>query len=125
MIRTSFIIWALMLVTWCAMRYPAMRRARRQKTRVDRRSTLDISLLGLCTFGLVVMPIVWRLGIFDGFADRGQGIVLVILGTLTGIAFLWLFRRSHKDLGKNWSVTLDLKIMWLTVLKGFFHKHAY
>jgi protein-S-isoprenylcysteine O-methyltransferase Ste14 len=109
MIRTSFIIWALMLVTWCAMRYPAMRRARRQKTQVDRRSTLDISLLVTCTFGLVVMPIVWRLGIFDGFADRGQGIVLVILGTLTGIAFLWLFRRSHKDLGKNWSVTLEVR----------------
>ncbi|PLK71339.1 methyltransferase [Rhizobium sp. TH135] len=109
MIRTSFIIWALMLVTWCAMRYPAMRRARRQKTRVDRRSTLDISLLVTCTFGLVVMPIVWRLGIFDGFADRAQGIVLAILGTLTGIAFLWLFRRSHKDLGKNWSVTLEVR----------------
>lgn len=109
MIRTSFIIWALMLVTWCAMRYPAMRRARRQKTRIDRRSTLDISLLVTCTVGLVVMPIVWRLGIFDGFADRGQGIVLVILGTLTGIAFLWLFRRSHKDLGKNWSVTLEVR----------------
>lgn len=109
MIRTSFIIWALMLVTWCAMRYPAMRRARRQKTRVDRRSTLDISLLVTCTFGLVVMPIIWRLGIFDGFADRGQGIVLVILGGLTGIAFLWLFRRSHKDLGKNWSVTLEVR----------------
>ncbi|HWF84542.1 MAG TPA: undecaprenyl-phosphate glucose phosphotransferase [Vicinamibacterales bacterium] len=26
---------------------------------------------------------------------------------------------------ENWSVRLDLKIMWLTVLKGFFHKHAY
>jgi Undecaprenyl-phosphate glucose phosphotransferase len=26
---------------------------------------------------------------------------------------------------ENWSVRLDLKIMWLTVLKGFFQKHAY
>jgi Undecaprenyl-phosphate glucose phosphotransferase len=26
---------------------------------------------------------------------------------------------------ENWSVSLDLKIMWLTLLKGFFHKHAY
>ena len=26
---------------------------------------------------------------------------------------------------ENWSVRLDLKIMWLTLLKGFFHKHAY
>jgi len=26
---------------------------------------------------------------------------------------------------ENWSVRLDLKIMWLTIVKGFFHKHAY
>ena len=26
---------------------------------------------------------------------------------------------------ENWSVALDIKIMWLTVLKGFFQKHAY
>ena len=26
---------------------------------------------------------------------------------------------------ENWSLMLDLKIMWLTVIKGFFHKHAY
>jgi Undecaprenyl-phosphate glucose phosphotransferase len=26
---------------------------------------------------------------------------------------------------ENWSVRLDLKIMWLTLLRGFFQKHAY
>ncbi len=26
---------------------------------------------------------------------------------------------------EHWSVRLDLKIMWLTIVKGFFHKHAY
>jgi Undecaprenyl-phosphate glucose phosphotransferase len=26
---------------------------------------------------------------------------------------------------ENWSVRLDVKIMWLTLLHGFFHKHAY
>ncbi len=26
---------------------------------------------------------------------------------------------------ENWSVSLDLKIMWLTVVRGLFHKHAY
>lgn len=120
MTRISFILWALMLVTWCAMRYPAMRRARRQKTRVDRRSTLDISLLVLCTVGLVVLPILWRLHAFDGFADRGQGIIPLILGLLTGVAFLWLFRRSHKDLGKNWSVTLEVREGHQLVTQGVY-----
>lgn len=120
MTRVSFILWALMLVTWCAMRYPAMRRARRQKTRVDRRSTLDISLLVLCTVGLVVLPILWRLHAFNGFADRGQGIIPLILGLLSGIAFLWLFRRSHKDLGKNWSVTLEVREGHQLVTQGVY-----
>jgi exopolysaccharide biosynthesis polyprenyl glycosylphosphotransferase len=26
---------------------------------------------------------------------------------------------------KQWSLRLDLKIMWLTLLRGFFHEHAY
>jgi Undecaprenyl-phosphate glucose phosphotransferase len=26
---------------------------------------------------------------------------------------------------EHWSVSLDIKIMWLTLLRGFFHKHAY
>lgn len=26
---------------------------------------------------------------------------------------------------ENWSVRLDLKIIWLTLVRGFFHKHAY
>ena len=120
MTRVSFILWALMLVTWCATRYPAMRRARRQKTRVDRRSTLDISLLVLCTVGLVVLPILWRLHAFNGFADRGQGIIALILGLLSGIAFLWLFRRSHKDLGKNWSVTLEVREGHQLVTQGVY-----
>ncbi len=120
MTRVSFILWALMLVTWCAMRYPAMRRARRQKTRVDRRSTLDISLLVLCSVGLVVLPILWRLHAFDGFADRGQGLIPLVLGLVSGIAFLWLFRRSHKDLGKNWSVTLEVREGHQLVTQGVY-----
>ena len=26
---------------------------------------------------------------------------------------------------ENWSVALDFKILWLTIVRGFFHKHAY
>lgn len=109
MIRISFIVWGVMLLVWCAMRYPAMRRARRQKTRVDNRTTLDISLLTLCVFGLVVMPIAWRLDLVPDFADRTQSIGILLAGVVPGVVFLWLFRRSHKDLGRNWSVTLEVR----------------
>ena len=38
-----------------------------------------------------------------------------------------LEKRIEDDLYyiENWSVRLDMKIIWLTLLRGFFHKHAY
>lgn len=120
MIRLSFILWAIMLLAWCAMRYPAMRRARRQKTRVDKRTPVDITLLTLCGFGLALMPIVWRLGLLGGLGDRGQPLVAVVLGVAIAGAFLWLFRRSHKDLGTNWSVTLEVREGHRLVTQGVY-----
>lgn len=120
MTRLTFVLWALMLASWCAMRYPAMRRARRQKTAIDKRTALDMSLLGFCVLGLVVMPIAWRLGALQGIADRDQGPPLLIAGLLAGVAFLWLFRRSHKDLGKNWSVTLEVREGHQLVTQGVY-----
>jgi Undecaprenyl-phosphate glucose phosphotransferase len=57
-----------------------------------------------------------------------------VKGGLTGWAQVngWrgntsLEKRIEYDLYyiENWSVGLDLKIIWLTLLRGFFHKHAY
>lgn len=120
MVRVSFVIWALMLVSWCAMRYPAMRRARRQKTRVDNRTTLDISLLIACSIGLFLLPLIWRLGLFGDLGERSQSLFPVVIGALTGAAFLWLFRRSHKDLGANWSVTLEVREDHRLVTRGVY-----
>ena len=109
MITASFWIWLVIVLGWVAMRYPAMRRARKQKTKVDNRTPLDISLLILCFLGLFVVPLLWRLDVLGYLGDRGQPIVLIVAGLVTGIAFLWLFRRSHKDLGRNWSVSLEIR----------------
>jgi len=120
MIRLSFILWAIMLLAWCAMRYPAMRRARRQKTAVDKRTTLDITPLTLCGVGLALMPVLWRVGALGTFADRGQSIPVLALGLVAGCGFLWLFRRSHKDLGRNWSVTLEVREGHQLVTQGVY-----
>lgn len=120
MIRLSFILWAIMLLAWCAMRYPAMRRARRQKTAVDKRTTLDITLLTFCGVGLALMPVLWRVGALGTFADRGQSIPALALGLVAACGFLWLFRRSHKDLGRNWSVTLEVREGHQLVTQGVY-----
>jgi protein-S-isoprenylcysteine O-methyltransferase Ste14 len=105
----SFWVWLVFLIGWVALRWPAMRRARKLRTRDDRRDTLDIALLVDCIIGLAVLPVAWRLGLFQGVGDRPQGVVPLVLGIAAGAAFLWLFRRSHRDLGRNWSVSLELR----------------
>jgi protein-S-isoprenylcysteine O-methyltransferase Ste14 len=116
----SFWVWLAFLIGWVALRWPAMRRARRMRTRDDRRDRLDIALLVGCVIGLAVLPIAWRLGLFQGFGDRPQGIVPLILAIAAGAAFLWLFRRSHRDLGRNWSVSLELREGHKLVTRGVY-----
>lgn len=108
-IAVSFWVWLTFLAGWSALRYPAMRRARRQKTRDDRRDLLDTMLLVLCGAGLFLLPVAWRLGALGGFGDRTQGVAPFAAGIAAGIAFLWLFHRSHRDLGRNWSMGLEIR----------------
>lgn len=120
MITAAFWFWLAILLAWVAMRYPAMRRARKQKTQVDNRTALDLSLLGLCVLGLFVLPVLWRLGVMGDLGDRSQSLPVLLLGIASGIAFLWLFRRSHKDLGRNWSVTLEIREGHRLVTEGVY-----
>lgn len=91
MIGLSFLIWVAFMAAWAALRYPAMRRARKQKTARDNRTPLDIFLLTLCVVGLSVVPVLWRIGVFQDFADRPQSRFAIAAGVVTGIVFLWLF----------------------------------
>ncbi|MEL6921776.1 MAG: protein-S-isoprenylcysteine O-methyltransferase [Pseudomonadota bacterium] len=105
----AFAIWALMIVCFAALRYPAMRKARRQRTAGDHRDVRDISLLVFCVLGLFVVPLFWWFSGVLALLDFEPSVVRVVLGTACALAFLWLFRRSHKDLGKNWSVSLEVR----------------
>lgn len=46
--------------------------------------------------------------VFD-HANYPYSPVQFALGTLVFAFALWLFRRTHADLGRNWSVTLEIK----------------
>jgi protein-S-isoprenylcysteine O-methyltransferase Ste14 len=43
------------------------------------------------------------------FADYDLPEVVVWGGTIIGVAALWLFWRSHVDLGRNWSISLEMR----------------
>ncbi len=109
LILAAKIVWAIGVIGWYVIRLPFERKVKRERV-IDARDRLrELILLSCSTLGLGIVPLFWATShVFDG-ADYAYSPVQFALGTLTFIAALWLFRRTHKDLGKNWSVTLEIK----------------
>ncbi len=53
-------------------------------------------------------------------ADRAQPQACLALGAVAMAAGLWLFWRSHVDLGDNWSVTLEIDAKHRLVTRGVY-----
>lgn len=113
-------VWFAGLVGWYIIRRPFERRAR--KLRVSR-SLMDRQewiLLACMTIGLFFIPLANVLTGFPKSLDRPFYPAVAWLGLAILIAALWLFRRSHVDLGRNWSVTLKVREDHLLVKAGVY-----
>jgi protein-S-isoprenylcysteine O-methyltransferase Ste14 len=103
------IFFVCCVVGWWLIRFPHERRVRKNAITTNRRDSAEILLLGISLTGLGLIPIAY---VFTGFpASAGRPFVpaLAWLGIATGLLSLWLFWRTHKDLGRNWSVSLEVR----------------
>jgi protein-S-isoprenylcysteine O-methyltransferase Ste14 len=103
------LVWFAGLVGWSIIRYPFERKAKKIGVRMSLRDGRERSLLVLALLGLFVIPAIIVLSGFAAAFDRPFIPALAWLGVAAMIAALWLFRRSHADLGGNWSITLELR----------------
>jgi len=74
----------------------------------DRKGTLETVLLTLAWISFFV-PVAWMASPILDPADYPLHPVAFGAGVACFAAGLWLFHRSHADLGTNWSVTLQLR----------------
>jgi len=116
----SSLLFMAFLAVYLAIRGLFIRRARHAKA-VSRNSLVDRLLVLTMGLGQVVLPIVLvtRPGLL-AVADRAQPIACAVLGALVMGAGLWLFWRSHADLGDSWSVTLELNAQHRLVTRGVY-----
>ena len=85
-------------------------RENKQNTIIDNRKTAqENGLLFLVFLGMFVFPIIYIFTPWFNFANYALPGWANILGVLTFAIALWLFWRSHHDLGKNWSPTLQVR----------------
>ena len=104
---------------YLAIRGVFARRVRRSKavSQADLRDRLLILLVGL---GQVVLPCVCATQPWLAFADRAQPAACTVPGAIAMALGLWLFWRSHADLGESWSVTLELNADHRLVTRGVY-----
>lgn len=102
-------IWFAGLVGWYVIRQPFERRARKLGVRKSFMDWREWTLLAIAVLGLFLIPGAYVLTGIPASLDYPFIPALAWLALVPLCAALWLFRRSHVDLGRNWSVTLKVR----------------
>jgi protein-S-isoprenylcysteine O-methyltransferase Ste14 len=116
------LIWAFGCVAYYIIRYPHQRRSR--KTPVsDRRDRIrEQALMVISYSGLFVIPLIYVLTGEPKFADYAFHPIQAWIGTLVLAAGMALLRRTHRDLGRAWSITLEIRDQHILVTRGIYER---
>ena len=115
---SSFLFMAF-TAAYLTIRGVFIRRARGQD-KTDKGGARDRVLVALVGLGQLAPPLVFVWTHALDFADRAQPAACLPLGIVAMAAGLWLFWRSHVDLGDNWSVTLEIDAKHRLVTRGVY-----
>jgi protein-S-isoprenylcysteine O-methyltransferase Ste14 len=113
-------IWLAFAIAWFILRLWPERRSLKTPIRDSRRDAREITLLGISLSGLGIIPSIYLAVHFPRFADYTFSPVQAYLGIAVWVGTLWLFYRTHRDLGHNWSVSLDLRESHTLVTSGVY-----
>lgn len=76
---------------------------------VRRRDARELILLGVLGVGTMFLPLLYLFTPWLGFADYRLPTWAPWCGSVVMVAALWLFWKSHADLGENWSISLEIR----------------
>lgn len=99
----------MIMVGWYVIRFRYARRSRRTPVTRSARGRLETILLTISLTGLGIVPFIYVATGFPAFADYAFQPALAWLGLFFAIAALVMFRLTHKALGRNWSISLELR----------------
>lgn len=113
-------IWLVCVIAWWIIRYPYERRAKQAAVARTGRDAGEWILLAISLAGLGIVPILYVFTGFPRIADRAFVPALAWAGLVPSLASLWLFYRTHRELGRNWSVSLEVRDQHRLVTSGVY-----
>ncbi len=102
-------VWLAGLVAWYVIRFPYERKAKRTAVRRSLRDLREQLILLAGFAGLLFIPVVYVVTGFPQAAERPFSNAAAWAGIICLIGALWVFLRSHAELGRNWSISLELR----------------
>jgi protein-S-isoprenylcysteine O-methyltransferase Ste14 len=116
--RATMLLASVVMV---AIRAPHGQRSRGVKVAKNRKGPLETFLLTLA-WAAFFLALVWIVVPVFRFADYPLHPLPFTAGLACLTVGLWLFHRSHADLGTNWSITLQVREGHRLVTEGIYRR---
>jgi protein-S-isoprenylcysteine O-methyltransferase Ste14 len=117
--KFAFVVLA---VGWYLIRYEYARRSRRAPVARSARGPRETALLLISLTGLGIVPFAYVATGIPHFAAYPFHPLQAWLGILVAAASLVMFRLTHRALGRNWSVSLDVREGHQLITDGIYRK---
>jgi protein-S-isoprenylcysteine O-methyltransferase Ste14 len=114
------LVWWAGIVGWYVIRIPHERRSRKTPIAMRNEPVRDMVLLAISFTGLFVIPVTYVVTGVPRLADYAFEPALAWLGTAVFALSLALFYRTHRDLGRFWSVTLEIRETHQLITTGIY-----
>jgi protein-S-isoprenylcysteine O-methyltransferase Ste14 len=118
----SKVIFVALVIGWYLIRYKYARRSRREKIVWSARGSVETALLLISLAGLGLVPLVYVATAMPRFAAYGFHPLFAWLGLFFAIAALGMFHLTHRALGRNWSISLDVRERHELVTEGIYRR---
>ena len=101
--------FVMLAIGWYLIRYEYARRSRREKIQRSDRGLRESALLLISLTGLGILPFAYVATAMPSFAAYTFHPIQAWLGLFVAIAALIMFHLTHRALGRNWSISLDVR----------------
>ncbi|MEL6917020.1 MAG: protein-S-isoprenylcysteine O-methyltransferase [Bacteroidota bacterium] len=115
------ILFVVFIIIAGFIRRPFEKQNKANNININKKDVTEKLLLGLVMLGMTILPLLYILSPWLDFANYDLPIWLNVFGTLLLIPTAVLFYRSHKDLGQNWSVSLEIREHHHLVTNGIYN----
>lgn len=115
-------IFVALAVGWYLIRFEYARKSRRAPVLKSGRGVRETALMLISLTGLGIVPFLYVVTSIPHFAAYTFRPAQAWLGLFFAVAALIMFRLTHRALGRNWSVSLDVREGHKLITDGIYRK---